>query len=731
MPGFVPKLQAWGKFKHSPPDTYFFLMEFIDLGSETVEPPDFCRLIAQLHQMSISPTGKFGFFQTTYQGPSPQNTTWESNWCTYFTRLLTQFFDREISQNGPQPEYEAAYRELVSHVVPKLLEPLQSDGRVLKPCLIHGDLWEANTGLNLDTELPVVFDASAMYAHNEMELGMWRADIIRFGTPHYRQYLSHMPPSEPAEKFDDRNRLYSIKFNIAHCLGWPDSAESHRQLGDCGIHMSNKGIPLSGLQSAESSATASENDQIADNDNSPAIHGPYSVFTSSQKLSIVLLVAFASCFSPLSSFIYYPGLTAIAKDLHTTLSKINLTITSYMIVSGVAPTIFGSMADQVGRRPVYLLMFLLYVLANVGLALQSSYPALLLLRMLQSAGGSATIGLGYGVVGDITESSERGAYMGILGCGPNVAPGLGPVLGGVLIEKAGWRWTFGFLAISGALSLVLIGVLLPETGRNIVGNGSLPVPNLNKSIVLLWREKREKKATLLPQGYRTDASESVARITTMRIPNPLGSVHIFLQRESAPVILINGVFYSAYCCLQASLSSLFISIYGYRELEAGLIYIPFGVGAETSESQRLAFAIFHARLRSMTYLLPLSIFPLLAYGWVLEYHLHPSIPLILQFFIGGAMTIIFNACGTLLVDLHPSRPSTAQAALNLLRCAFAAGELAALQPLINAIGLGWCYTVIALMTGGIAGVCVVIGSVWGEKWRRQRHDAPDITDGTR
>lgn len=84
--------------------------------------------------------------------------------------------------------------------------------------------------------------------------------------------------------------------------------------------------------------------------------------------------------------------------------------------------ILGSIADQMGRRPVYLLVFLMYVLANVGLALQTSYPALLLLRMLQSAGGSATIGLGYGVVGDITESSERGAYMGILGCGPNVAP---------------------------------------------------------------------------------------------------------------------------------------------------------------------------------------------------------------------------------------------------------------------------------------------------------------------
>ncbi|OAL28875.1 hypothetical protein AYO20_09355 [Fonsecaea nubica] len=212
------------------PDTYFFLMEFIDLGTEMVEPEDFCRLIAQLHQISTSPTGKFGFFQTTHHGPNPQNNIWESNWCTYFTRLLTQFHDREIRQNGSQPEYEAAYRTLVSVVIPQLLEPLQSNGQVLKPCLIHGDLWEENTGINLGTGLSVVFDASVMYAHNEMELGMWRADIIRFGKPFYRQYLRHMPPSEPSEQFDDRDRLYSIKFKIAHCLGWPDSAPSHRQL---------------------------------------------------------------------------------------------------------------------------------------------------------------------------------------------------------------------------------------------------------------------------------------------------------------------------------------------------------------------------------------------------------------------------------------------------------------------------------------------------------------------
>ncbi len=93
-------------------------------------------------------------------------------------------------------------------------------------------------------------------------------------------------------------------------------------------------------------------------------------------------------FSPLSSFIYYPARNALSDDLQVSLNKIDLTFTSYMVVSGVIPTLVGGMADKLGRRPVYLVIFMIYVVANVGLAFQKSYPALLVLRMVQSAGSS-------------------------------------------------------------------------------------------------------------------------------------------------------------------------------------------------------------------------------------------------------------------------------------------------------------------------------------------------------
>ena len=120
----------------------------------------------------------------------------------------------------------------------------------------------------------------------------------------------------------------------------------------------------------------------------PSDPPPYSIFTRSEKRWIVFLVAYAGLFSPLSSFIYYPALFNIAEDLVITLTMANLSITTYMLVSGIAPSLLGDMADTIGRRPLFLFAILTYTIANVGLAVQRSYPALLVLRMVQSAGSS-------------------------------------------------------------------------------------------------------------------------------------------------------------------------------------------------------------------------------------------------------------------------------------------------------------------------------------------------------
>ena len=218
----------------------------------------------------------------------------------------------------------------------------------------------------------------------------------------------------------------------------------------------------------------------------------HSVFPKPLKYYITFLAAVGSFFSPLAANIYFPVLTTLAKDLNVSNELINLTLTSYMIFQGLAPTVFGDLADMTGRRPAYILGFVIYIGANIGLALQNNYAALFVLRCLQSTGSSGTVALAYGIVADIATSGERGTYIGYVSFGPQAAPALAPVLGGILSQFLGWRSIFWFLTIFSAVFLIVFVISFPETGRNVVGNGSVLPPGWNMSFSSYLKVRRLK-----------------------------------------------------------------------------------------------------------------------------------------------------------------------------------------------------------------------------------------------
>ena len=98
--------------------------------------------LANLHQKSISPTGKFGFHMSTCHAKIAQAVDkWEDSWCALYTRHLGHVM--ELAKPILQwPEFEVVCKLTLEKVVPRLLLPLQSEGRYLKPCLIHGDCWD-------------------------------------------------------------------------------------------------------------------------------------------------------------------------------------------------------------------------------------------------------------------------------------------------------------------------------------------------------------------------------------------------------------------------------------------------------------------------------------------------------------------------------------------------------------------------------------------------------------
>lgn len=463
--------------------------------------------------------------------------------------------------------------------------------------------------------------------------------------------------------------------------------------------------------------------------------GPaYSVFSRGMRRWIIAMVAFSSFVSPMTANIYFPALVPISRDLGVSTSLINLTLTTYQIFQAIAPTIFGDLGDLAGRRPAFIIAFTIYIVANIGLALQTSYPALMVLRCLQSGGSSGTLALGYAVVADVSTSGERGKYMGIVGAGINIGPALSPVLGGILSEYLGWRAIFWFCAIFTVIWIIPYTLSVPETCRNVVGNGSIPPQGWNMTLIDYMRFRHQ------PQRERA------VRKQKLRFPNPLRSLAVICEKQVGIILFYNALLYLIFITMVATMSTQFAEIYHYNDLELGLCYLPYGVGcciAAISQGYILdwnyrrtarkigftinlkrgddlsKFPIEKARIQTVYPTISLGIVATIIYGWVLE--MEPSIaaPLVLQFIIGMCVTGSFGILNTLIVDLYPEAPATAVAANNFVRCCLGAVATSVVESMIKGMGRGWTFTFFPLLALVFSPI-LWISTKYGMQWRAER-----------
>ncbi|KAF2121586.1 Fructosamine/Ketosamine-3-kinase [Lophiotrema nucula] len=199
--------------------------------SERMPDPDsLCARLASLHRERKSPNDMYGFHITTCQGRIPQSVMWETNWTTFFIKLLQHVIKLDSEFNGYWEELDKVENRLIAAVIPRLLNALTENGRSIHPCLIHADLWEGNIGTTKDGNT-CIYDSAAFYAHNEMEVANWRGYYNKISDKVYTQtYLKYYEPSKPKEEWDDRNRLYSIYYNVIYSANHLDQGKAIRQL---------------------------------------------------------------------------------------------------------------------------------------------------------------------------------------------------------------------------------------------------------------------------------------------------------------------------------------------------------------------------------------------------------------------------------------------------------------------------------------------------------------------
>ncbi|KAK4239294.1 Fructosamine/Ketosamine-3-kinase [Achaetomium macrosporum] len=200
---------AWGYYEGDRTKSWF-LTHFRRLDPNTPAPSDLLPIVKTLHNNSRSPTGKFGFHITAFFGPPPMAVDWTDNWEEFWTREFRVGLAYAQRMLGDDPELQDIADEFIEKVVPRLLRPLQTGGRSIRPSLCHGDLWDGNIQIDMETGEPVLFDPCPFYGHCEMDLQCIRADRYTVGLNFVRLYKTMVGASEPAEDFDDRNALYAM-----------------------------------------------------------------------------------------------------------------------------------------------------------------------------------------------------------------------------------------------------------------------------------------------------------------------------------------------------------------------------------------------------------------------------------------------------------------------------------------------------------------------------------------
>nr|POE72224.1 itaconate transport protein [Quercus suber] len=484
---------------------------------------------------------------------------------------------------------------------------------------------------------------------------------------------------------------------------------------------------------------------------SSAQEEPYHIFSSRMKGFLVFMVSLVAALSGLSSNIFFPAQPAIAEDLQITPQIVNLSITTYIIAQGIGPSFWAVLADRTGRRTTLIYTLLLYVGANVALALAVNGPMLLAFRALQALGSSSTIALGAGVIADIAPASRRGSYLGWFS-GRKSHKG-----------AAGWRSIFWFLVAFSGLSVVLLLLFLPETLRRIAGDGSTPLSSWRYRPLLWSLMQYNKNADEEATCSKSHAEiKDPAKLTWMTFVEPITYLG---QRDVACALAFGACVYTAWSMMVATTSYTLEAAYGFTTIEVGLCFLANGLGCvagsilagrslnhdfavevklwqherrqgpeENFPAKKIptSFPLEKARLSKGRMYSVAAIFSFIVYGWSLtaqhsrpedgRYRLsdaHWIVPLLAQFVNGWSATSVLISNNALIVDLYPGKGASVTAIMNLTRCLTAAGGIAGVQPFLERFGPGWTSVL-------LAGICALgfvpycLHCKHGAKWRDAR-----------
>ncbi|AEO62310.1 uncharacterized protein THITE_2106351 [Thermothielavioides terrestris NRRL 8126] len=424
----------------------------------------------------------------------------------------------------------------------------------------------------------------------------------------------------------------------------------------------------------------------------------------------------------------------MSKDLNVSPSVINLTISFYMLSMSIFPLWWSSFSESLGRRTIYIISFSLFVVFSVLTAVSVNVGMLVVMRILGGGASASAQAIGAGTIADIWEPAERGLAMGIFYLGPLVGPLCSPIIGGALAQGFGWRATMWFLAIYGAVMLLLLFFCLPETLAVRAPPNPAP-PTAGEQADALQRVSTA-------QSIRRHSRRGAAMLKRFLVDPLSVLVHLRQPPVLVAVYCASAAFFSLFV-LNISIQSTFSKPpYSFRPIPLGLCYLAPSLGyilassfggrwidyimarearrAERYDENGKLLYLPEDRMRENMWLAA-TLYPgaMIWYGWTADRGVHFMVPEVANFFFGCGSMLVFGVTTTMLTEFMPRRSSSGVAVNNFVRNIFSCVGSVIAQPLIDAMGNGWMCTMVGLFAWVTGNAAIWALTRYGARWREE------------
>ena len=156
------------------------------------------------------------------------------------------------------------------------------------------------------------------------------------------------------------------------------------------------------------------------------------------------------------------AIPVIAEDFQSSLTLIQWTITGYALAKASVIPLAGWMSDRFGAKQVFIISIILFVGSSILCSFANSTEMLIFFRILQGLGGGMVTPIAFAMIYRISPAESVGRIMGIMGVPVLLAPALGPIVSGYLVDYVSWRWLFLINIPVGIVGVILSILLLPN-----------------------------------------------------------------------------------------------------------------------------------------------------------------------------------------------------------------------------------------------------------------------------